>query len=176
MKWRQFLHRPMIIRFKYKVTIILEYLLGNKYKHFHVVGGGAKPTYKILFNEENNPEFKIGLCVCIYTVCFNNLLTIVKIPFRNYNILLWQTVCYLRRNFTAAVETDKVLLDWSASRYEIILWMYFSYRVNNGRAVDHRKFRQARLCDHVCWDWPSGAHWLTQNRSLQAKNSRWFAI
>lgn len=66
MKWRQFLHRPMIIHFKYKVTIILEYLLGNKYKHFHVVGGGAKPTYKILFNEENNPEFKIGLCVCIY--------------------------------------------------------------------------------------------------------------
>lgn len=78
----------MIIYFKYKVIIILEYLLGNKYKYFYVVGGGVKLIYKILFNEENNLEFKIGLCVCIYIVCFNNLLIIVKIFFRNYNILL----------------------------------------------------------------------------------------
>lgn len=56
----------MIIYFKYKVIIILEYLLGNKYKYFYVVGGGVKLIYKILFNEENNLEFKIGLCVYIY--------------------------------------------------------------------------------------------------------------
>lgn len=68
MKWRQFLHRPMIIHFRYKVTIISEYLLGNKYKHFHVVGGGAKPTYKIIFNEQSNSELKIRLCVYIYIV------------------------------------------------------------------------------------------------------------